>query len=183
MKKFTVFQISNDAKDLPLFKHAGEHLGTREIVEDYAELKVLAEVVKDHGGWRQILSSFWVLPNGLRYKGYKYETQEHAYQAARFMNDNRKEALDIFSLDTGDSKRYIKDAEMAKNYGDKILKDVHKEDSRLLQEVLMQKFICNFAAKEILLATNYAFLKDNGNELNELMLVREILRSDLIHSN
>jgi predicted NAD-dependent protein-ADP-ribosyltransferase YbiA (DUF1768 family) len=206
-KQQTVFSLANNAKDLPLFKRSGEHLGTDDTMDDYEELKDVAKVAKESGGWRKVLSSFWKIPgHGMLYNGYYYATQEHAFQAAKFWEDNRDYALDTFSIPSNENENtntnYIRDPTEAKKRGEKTTVDYLDNEgnrkkvkideilrldqdeskqvkSELLTSVLRQKFLCNHGAKEILLATGNAILNGRGGKaLQELMFVRADFQKD-----
>ena len=81
-------QFYSGSRNVPAGAGAGE---TTEHPEAYFELNRI-----EH--WRRKLSNFWIAP--FDWKGHRWNTVEHAFQAAKFM-DNHMNIAYQFTLDSG----------------------------------------------------------------------------------
>ena len=134
----------------------------------------------------RFLSNFFPIPGGIHYEGLQYRSVEHAYQAAKWPQNKRRE----FTLcSAGQAKKLGKQAPDF----DKIKWD--KKKYGIMAVLVFQKFTSNSDLKEMLLATGDAHLEEtnswgdtywgcdeDGNGQNNLgkilMDVRETIRKN-----
>jgi len=99
----------------------------------------------------RFLSNFYRGP--LMYRGIAYPTSEHAYQAAKTLNENSR--MNISVLNTpADAKRYGKTVQLRPYWDEMKIK--------VMAEIVRAKFIQNPSLREKLLATDDIILEE-GN--------------------
>ncbi len=99
----------------------------------------------------RFLSNFYRAP--LMYRGIAYPTSEHAYQAAKTLNENSRMNISILNT-PADAKRYGKTVQL-RPYWDEM-------KVKVMEEIVRAKFIQNPSLREKLLATDDIILEE-GN--------------------
>lgn len=144
----------------------------------------MSDVIDSFEGKYRFLSNFWPITGGLHYDGILYPTTEHAYQALKTMDDEKR--MDIALLGTaGQAKRAGKTIKPLRWNWETIKLDI-------MFDLNFLKFARNRTLREKLLATGDAELIEgntwgdtfwgqcNGKGQNELgniiMQVRELLQ-------
>ena len=107
--------------------------------------------VESFSGIFRFLSNFYPAP--IMYRGIAYPTSEHAYQAAKTLNENSRMNISILGSPYE-----------AKKYGRTVALRVDWDEIKLevMAEIVRAKFIQNPSLKEKLLATDDATLEE-GN--------------------
>jgi len=107
--------------------------------------------IESFSGVFHFLSNFHRAP--MMYKGIAYPTSEHAYQAAKSLNDNTRMNVSILGTPS-EAKKYGKTVQLRADWDDVKL-DV-------MAEIVRAKFMQNPSLKEKLLATEDIILEE-GN--------------------
>lgn len=153
--------------------------GTGEILESPKETYV--ELSK-YLNWRRVLSNFGDSP--FVWKGLRWQTAEHAYQASRFELDHEDKARD-FSLDSNNTEINT-DPMKAKKWAEsvKFPRDLQAQwdegKTNILNDIWRAKFTENKMAHDILLATKNAQLWHAMRGNKEHWISLETLRGELI---
>ena len=108
--------------------------------------------IDSFSGIFHFLSNFHRAP--LMYRGIAYPTSEHAYQAAKTLNENSRMNISILGTPSE-----------AKRYGQTVSKRVDWAEVKLeiMAEIVRAKFIQNPTLREKLLATDDAILEEGNN--------------------
>ena len=107
--------------------------------------------VESFSGIFRFLSNFYGAP--MMYRGIAYPTSEHAYQAAKSLNDNTRMNISILGTPS-EAKKYGKTVQLRADWDDVKLE--------LMEEIVRAKFMQNPSLKEKLLATDDLYLQE-GN--------------------
>jgi len=88
------------------------------------------------------------------YRGIAYPTSEHAYQAAKTLNENSRMNISILGTPS-EAKRYGKTVQLRADWDEVKLE--------IMAEIVRAKFIQNPTLREKLLATDDAILEEGNN--------------------
>lgn len=108
--------------------------------------------VESFSGIFRFLSNFYSAP--LMYRGIAYPTSEHAYQAAKTLNENSQMNISILGT-PGEAKRYGKTVKLRPDWDEVKL--------RIMTEIVCAKFMQNPSLKEKLLATDDIILEEGNS--------------------
>lgn len=108
--------------------------------------------IESFSGVFHFLSNFHTAP--IMYRGIAYPTSEHAYQAAKSLNDNTRENISILNT-PAEAKKYGRSVQL-RPYWDEMKISV-------MEEIVRIKFTQNPSLQEKLLATGDLLLEEGNN--------------------
>jgi ribA/ribD-fused uncharacterized protein len=111
------------------------------------------DAIKQFKGETRWLSNFW--PCAIAYEGHVYPSTEHAYQAAKTLNEAERLPFTNASLSAGDAKKMGKTVTLRDGWQDVSL--------RIMYELNYQKFSRNDFLRNKLLATGDAHIEEGNN--------------------